>query len=76
MEAYLLITSILTQNRSFEMKRFSSLILAAWMCVAIVGCSEEAGTGDAPAETPATESSDAGDSGSESKEEASEEAAE
>jgi hypothetical protein len=60
----------------FKMKRISSLFLAAWMCVAIVGCSEDAGTEGPALETPATESSETSEAGSDKKEESSEESSE
>ena len=56
------------------MKRISSLLLAAWMCVALVGCSSEEAATDGPAlEAPASEAAAAPEEGSDKKEEGSEE---
>ncbi|MCG8448215.1 MAG: hypothetical protein MI725_01370 [Pirellulales bacterium] len=56
------------------MGRISSLFLAAWMCIGLVGCGGEESTDGPKLEAPAEGSGDA--SGSEKKEEGSEAKAE
>ena len=60
------------------MRRISSLFLAAWMCVGLVGCGEKKEEAGGPAlEAPSTETAEGGaDAGSDKKEEGSAEKAE